>query len=58
MKMTKEHKKFLNDLRESGAVNMFGSSLYLAGAFPELTSRESRQIVVEWMETFSKTENQ
>lgn len=50
--MTKEHKIFLDMLRESGAANMFGAVLYLIEEFPELTGQEAKEIVSEWMRTF------
>jgi hypothetical protein len=46
-----DHKEFLNDLRESGTTNMFGSPAYLAGAFG-LDKRTARSYVSYWMETF------
>lgn len=58
MKMTQAHKDYLDKLRESCAVNMFGSSLYLAAAFPELSSTESRKVVVEWMESFEAEDDE
>ena len=42
---------FLNDLRRSGVVNMFGASPYLQREFPGLTSREAMNIVAYWMRT-------
>ena len=39
---------FLNGLRYTGEVNMFGAAPYLEHEF-ELTSREARRIVAEWM---------
>lgn len=50
--MTKEHKEFLDELRESGVTNMFGAAPYLIEEFPELTKVEARTIVSEWMRTF------
>jgi hypothetical protein len=48
---TDEHAEYLNDLRESGATNMFGSPAYLAGAFG-LGRFEARTYVSYWMGTF------
>ena len=48
---TNEMKEYLNDLRESGETNMFGSPAYLAGAFG-LDKRTAREYVSYWMETF------
>lgn len=50
--MKKEHKEFLDELRESGETNMFGALPYLMNEFPELTKKEARAILNEWMETF------
>lgn len=44
--------KFLDNLRESGAINMFGAGPYVQDAFG-LDRREARDLVLEWMETFS-----
>ena len=44
---------YLDGLRESGIVNMFGSAPYLRREF-DLTDQEARWIVTEWMETFSE----
>ena len=50
--MTEEHRIFLNALRESGATNMFGAATFLVEAFPELSDREARAILMEWMRSF------
>jgi hypothetical protein len=52
--MRPEHKQYLDTLRESGATNMFGASVYLMHEFPDLTKVEARGILSEWMETFGK----
>lgn len=44
--------KFLDNLRESGAINMFGAGPYVQDAFG-LDRREARDLVLEWMETFT-----
>ena len=44
--------KFLDNLRESGAINMFGAGPYVQDAFG-LDRWEARDLVLEWMETFS-----
>ena len=44
--------EFLDNLRESGAINMFGAGTYVQDAFG-LDRREARDLVLEWMETFS-----
>jgi len=55
--LTEDHLIYLDDLRESGRTNMFGARLYLIGAFPELSSRESINILTYWMQTFSERHN-
>ena len=44
--------EFLDTLRQSGAINMFGAGPYVQDAFG-LDRREARDLVLEWMETFS-----
>jgi len=48
------HLEFLDDLRESGAVNMFGASSYLRTEFPLLTREQAKKIWVYWAETFGQ----
>jgi hypothetical protein len=55
--MNSEHKQYLDTLRESGATNMFGASVYLMDEFPDLTRKEARDILVEWMDTFKESED-
>jgi len=49
-----EYFLFLDDLRESGVTNMFGAVPYLTINYPNLTEKEARDILKEWMETFSE----
>lgn len=49
-----EHLTYLDDLRESGATNMFGAASYLADTFPEIDRRESRTILAYWMDSFEE----
>jgi hypothetical protein len=44
---------FLDDLRESGACNMFGSGMYLQEVFG-LDRYGAKEVVLEWMTTFSE----
>ena len=53
--MKEQYFQFLDELRESGVTNMFGAGPYLQEAFG-LDRREARDIVIEWMESFSKAE--
>lgn len=43
---------YLEELRRSGIVNMFGAAPYLAEAF-DLTSHEAKQILSEWMKNYN-----
>ena len=47
---------FLDDLRESGNINMFGACPYLEDMFgPEfMNRRQSKDVLSYWMKTFSK----
>ena len=47
------HLVYLDNLRASGATNMFGAAPYLKDAF-DLTKEQSRKILGYWMETFSE----
>lgn len=51
-KWTEEMREYLNDLRSSGLVNMFGSAEYLMEEF-NLNRDSARQCVLYWMTTFS-----
>lgn len=46
--------EFLDQLRKRGTVNMFGVRPFLLAEFPELSEKESSEIMVRWMETFPK----
>jgi hypothetical protein len=40
--------RFLNQLRASGSINMFGASPVLAEAF-DISSKEARVVLAHWM---------
>lgn len=44
---------FLDAVRESGSINMFGAAPYVEDMF-NLSSFEARKYVQTWMETFSQ----
>ena len=44
---------YLDVLRESGVINMFGAAPYLQDEF-DLDRAEARKILVEWVETFGE----
>jgi len=46
-----EYYSYLNDLRDSGATNMFGAGEYLERDF-NLEKREAREILARWMSDF------
>jgi uncharacterized protein YciI len=52
-RMNEDHRQFLNELRDSGIVNMFGSMTYVRDQFG-LSKAEATAIVLEWMKTFRK----
>ena len=49
----KEYFSYLNDLRDSGATNMFGAGEYLERDF-NLEKREVREILARWMRSFDE----
>ena len=53
----KEYFDFLNDLRESGVVNMFGAAKNLYDKF-ELTMDEARSVLLEWMDSFNDEDDE
>jgi len=53
MKPTKEEiHDYLIQLRDSGAINMFGAGAYLEEAF-DMDRREARDALLEWMKDMS-----
>lgn len=54
MKINKEDVfKFLDVLRDSGIVNMFGATPYIMEEFPLLDKIEARSFLIEWMQTYN-----
>ena len=49
--MNQKHKEFLDQLQESGEVNMFGAAVLLREEFG-LNKPDSHEILKEWMDTF------
>jgi hypothetical protein len=47
--------EFLDELRESGATNMFGARPYLMKEYSGMTKEEATVVHSAWMETFSHT---
>lgn len=46
------HWIFLEDLRRSGIVNMFGAVPYLVEAF-DLSYQEAKEVLVDWMKNYN-----
>ena len=44
--------KFLNSLRRSGVINMFGAGNYLRVQF-QLSKKDARFVLQEWMQNFN-----
>ena len=51
--VVREEFEYLTELRDSGAVNMFGAAPYLAEEFG-LDRREAKQVLLEWMRWVEK----
>lgn len=49
-----EHLEFLDALRDSGIVNMFGARDPLMQAYEELEKKEASAILQYWMDSFGK----
>jgi hypothetical protein len=47
---------FLNELRESGEINMFGAAPYIQDIY-EVDSREAKRLLVLWMNNFNEEAN-
>jgi hypothetical protein len=45
--------EYLDDLRSSGATNMFGAAPYLAAEYPDLGIVQARHVLKLWADTFS-----
>jgi hypothetical protein len=56
IKITEREKEmfdYLNDLRNSGATNMFGAGSWLENVF-NITPREARRVLSLWMGNFNE----
>lgn len=51
--LTEDHLVFLDDLRESGEINMYGASAYVETEF-SVSNHEAHQITLYWMQTFEE----
>lgn len=52
--MNEKYYKYLDTLRDTGIVNMFGARSWLMNAFPELSKKEALQVLQEWMGSFEE----
>lgn len=52
----KEVFEYLNDLRDSGATNMFGASSYIEEEF-EINKRDASKLLSTWMSNFNEEGN-
>ena len=53
MEMQEKVNVYLDAVRESGAINMFTASPYIAETFG-VTKKEAQQYLKNWMETFDQ----
>ena len=51
--LTDDHLLYLDDLRESGIINMYFAGSYLQDEF-DMTKEEASQVLSYWMRTFSE----
>ena len=49
--VTDEHLEYLDDLRESGEINMFEAGEYIEDEF-NISKDEARTIIMYWMKSF------
>ena len=47
----KQYFEYLNTLRSTGRVNMFGAAAYLREEFPDLDKPTSRKVLNQWFHT-------
>lgn len=45
--------RFLDSVRESGAINMFGAAPYVQESF-DVSRNEAKTLLLEWMDTFAE----
>lgn len=53
MSMQEQVNYFLDELRDSGATNMFGAAPYIVEEFG-VTRQEARDLLLNWMQTFEE----
>lgn len=57
LKYHKKYYDYLDDLRESGVVNMFGARPHLEREF-KLAKQQASDILTDWMKTYSERHTQ
>jgi hypothetical protein len=53
--VTDERLEYLDELRESSVVNMYGAGEYVENKF-DVDRKEAKEVVTYWMETFGNEE--
>ena len=53
--LEKQVLSFLNDLRDSGATNMYAAAPYIVEEFPEISVKDARRYLSLWMKNFSES---
>jgi len=51
--VTEDHLIYLDELRLSGEINMYGARSYLANDF-DISANQARTILIYWMATFTR----
>jgi hypothetical protein len=51
MKMTQEHADYLVELRDSGVINMWGATPFIAKRF-DISEDDAGYILVQWIRSF------
>lgn len=54
MTTQKQVSLFLDELRESGATNMFGAGQWVFEAFDDLKKEEANKMLIYWMKNFKR----
>lgn len=49
--VNKEYKAYLDNLRDSGEINMFGATPYLMEEF-DLSKLDARKVLSDWMKSY------
>ena len=54
--VTERHLTFLDELRDSGDINMYGAGVYLESEFIDLDRKTASSILGYWMESFGNAD--